>query len=105
MRQPNEITNWIIDCIGHVYKAPGMYGGSQAALDAVLWILHSVWAHVVDRERDFRRENLALRRPTSPPGFHNAVTNDADLDVVIRHWRGVDERLGLVIPVAPQKSA
>jgi hypothetical protein len=82
-----------------------MYAGSQAVLDGQLWILHSVWAYIVDREGDFRRENLALRNPTSPPGFCDVVADDAALDVVVRHWRSVDERLGLAVPITPQRIA
>jgi hypothetical protein len=104
MRQPKEILDWLITCIGHVYTSPGLYGGSQAQLDGILWTLHKTWAYVVDRENDFRRENLAMRNPTSPPGFFDIVVNDATLEVVVRLWRNIDERLGLVVPVAPQKT-
>jgi hypothetical protein len=104
MRDARQITEFVEERIGHVFRRPLMYGGTAEAVDLILHHDHELWSVIHGREDEFREVSAAihLAEGCGSASFahhfrtgHPAASEDEVACHVVSLWRKIGERLGL----------
>lgn len=111
MKDAPQIVEIILKTIGSIYKRPSMYGVAAGEIDAILWHFHWLWMDIMERGWDEYLEaqrTVHGRRHFCNTSFshhyrthtkNGAVASEAEaIEFVIRAWKKMDTKLGVVLP-------
>jgi hypothetical protein len=67
MKTTEQILEFLVEQIGHIYFRPLMYGGSAESVDLLLSHHQHLWALIVEHEKEF--SNLIVKCHDIVDGF------------------------------------
>jgi hypothetical protein len=85
--------------LGTLYLNPAGYAQTAGELNAILWVVHHLWAAIADREKEFidvrcdtynRRSTLRIERVRSSP-----VSDQKAVKVIVDLWKKIDAKMKL----------
>jgi hypothetical protein len=110
MRSADEILQFVLTAIGHIYYRPLMYGGDANGVEVALWQYHVLWAEIVERQEELQAVQFA--RSTGRRCCNRAFSDhyrrhvkqgcseEEAAQAGVEEWKRIDQELGLVIPVS-----
>lgn len=107
MKTTEEIADFILHRIGHIYFRPMMYGGTADGVELLLHNYHELWAEIFEKRNEYEeaRYKIQKRQNCGALGFaskyrelHPDAGQDAVSEYVVKNWRKISKELGLLIP-------
>jgi hypothetical protein len=104
MRDGKQISDFVEERIGHVFRRPLMYGGTPEGVDVVLDYYHELWALIHERGDEFEKVSSAAHDSEGCGSMnfayryqrdHPAASVDESARYVVSMWRRIGEKLGL----------
>jgi hypothetical protein len=114
MRTADEILQFVLEMIGHIYYRPSMYGGDAHGVDVALWNYHLLWAEIVERREELEAVQFAriTRRRCCTRAFYDhyrrhvkqGCSDEEAIQAGVEEWQRIDQELGIVVPVSAAKT-
>jgi hypothetical protein len=107
MKNADQIANFIIERIGHIYFRPLMYGGTPEGVELILENYHDLWAEIYDQQENYREIMIQAheRQTGGSMGFswrysqkHPEASAEEIANHIVSQWRKISKQLGLPIP-------
>ena len=112
MKDAAQIVEMTLQIIAAIYKRPKMYGLNAGEIDAILWQYHTLWMDILERDlgpfSEAQRTIHGRRHLCNTSFSHHYRTHtkkgaeaseDEAIEFVIRAWKKMDAKLGIVLPV------
>jgi hypothetical protein len=110
MRNADEILQFVLTMIGHIYYRPLMYGGNAHGVEIALSNYHLLWAEIVERQEELRAVEFAriTERRCCTRAFSNHYRRHARkgcseaeaAQAAVEEWKRIDRELGIVVPLS-----
>jgi hypothetical protein len=106
MKPAEQILEFVIDRIAHIYSRPLMYGGTPEGVDLILDYYHELWAEIVDLRQNFieSTESVHRKEKCGSKSFsyrfrekRPKANNDEISKYVVNQWKKIDRLLGIPI--------
>jgi len=110
MRNADEILQFVLTSIGHIYYRPLMYGGDAHGVEVALWHYHVLWAEIVERQEELQAVEFAriTERRCCTREFSDhyrrhvkkGCSEEEAAQASVEEWKRIDQELGVVVPVS-----
>ncbi len=107
MKSVDQIADFIVERIGHIYFRPLMYGDSASGVDAILHYYHELWSMIFDQS-DFYRSisrSIHAERECGSADFstkykmdHSTASEHEIAFFVVDQWMRISEALEIPVP-------
>jgi hypothetical protein len=98
VRSGEEIAEWILSLIAHIYDAPGCYARTKSDLTGTLHMLHYTWSYAVGRDQEYVCSSHPAIGKKRRESFYTQIQDPAGLRAIVNEWRVFDRRFGVPLP-------
>ena len=107
MKNINQIVEFVLLRIGHIYHRPLMFGGSAEGVDLILNYYHEILAEIFEKQDEYRSINRSVHSDQNCGSAtfafryraNHKSSNEKEIsEYVVSQWMIISERLGLQIP-------
>jgi hypothetical protein len=98
MNSGEEIAEWILSLISHVYDVPGCYARTKSELTGTLHMLHYTWSYAVGRAEEYVGSSHPAIGKKRRESFYTQIQDLAGLRAIVTEWRAFDRRFGVPLP-------
>lgn len=107
MKSSEQIIQFILQRIGHIYFRPLMYGGTAEGVELLLHYYHELWAETFEKQEEYKQiRDRIYRQEDCGSGSlirrFQEIRKNADgqstSEYVVKHWRNISKELMLPVP-------
>ena len=107
MKSADQIVDFIVERIGHIYFRPLMYGGSASGVDTILHYYHELWSIIFDKYENYRsiRDTIEEELNCGSANFstkykmdHSSATENEVAFFSVDRWMLISEKLEIPVP-------
>jgi hypothetical protein len=107
MKSTDQIVDFIVERIGHIYFRPLMYGGSASGVDTILHYYHELWSIIFDEYDNYQsiRNSIEAKLGCGSANFstkykmeHSNATEKEVAFFAVDQWMLISEKLGILVP-------
>lgn len=113
MKSADQIVDFIVERIGHIYFWPLLYGGSASGVDTILHYYHELWSMIFGQYDYYRsiRDSIEQELDCGAANFstkyqmeHSSATENEIAFFAVDQWMKISERLKIPVPYEKLKT-